>query len=502
MSAEHSAGISRNTLIFVAASLVQAAIALVTVPAYLSVIGEQRFGVYVIALLIIGYFGLSDLGLGTAAENEVARLGDDEVAKRSATFWTATTISAVLGVAGSLALLGVSWPVFSSLLSLPEGMRAEALDSLPVLAACIPLLTFWSVFHGVLNGRERFVAISVIDTGRLTLLQLLPLGLAYWQGAELVWLATGFLVALVLSTAVAFVASLELALAPQRWARPSRSQAVSLLHFGKWVTLTGFVSPLLTVGDRVILGALRGATAVTVFSIPYNLASRLLVIPFSLIRVAFPRFSSIGAEDARALGASALAALAAVTAPLAVLGATVSPPFLEWWIGEDLATDCAPVAAILFAGIWLNGLGHVPYSLLQAQGRPHVPALYHTLELVPFLIVLAVGVELAGPVGAALAWSGRALVDSALLLRAARLPWFRDGLLLALGAIVILASVNAAVFSDRIALLLAIGLPLTALSLAGGWMVSPPGFRSSLREALHGRRQGGRKSSRGSPVEE
>jgi len=488
MSETHSAGIGRNTLLFIATSLVTAAIAIVTVPAYLSVIGAERFGVYIVAQLVIGYFGLSDLGLGTATANTVAQMGPDDVDRRSATVWTAVTISVALGFVGSIVLIGVSWFLFSTVLSLPDGLRAEARDAIPLLAACIPLLTVWSVSLGALNGQERFVAFNMLETVRLIALQLVPLAFAYWWGPELVWIAAGFLLALLISTLCSFAATVELVLAPSRWARPRRALAGPLLHFGKWVSVTGVVGPILAVGDRLVIGAVRGPIAVTVFSIPYNLASRLLVVPFSLIRVAFPRFSSMGAEDSRALGASALAVLGLVTAPFAVFGATVASPFLEWWIGGDIANDAAPVAAILFAGIWVNGLGYVPYSLLQAQGRPDVPARYHMLELVPFLIVLAIGVHFAGPLGAAFAWSGRVLVDSALLLRAAKLPWIRDRKLLAMGAIVVVAGTNGALFAERTPALLAIGLPLTALSVAGAWALSPAGVRTRVRNLIPGKR--------------
>ena len=500
MSNPHSAGIGRNTLIFISASLVPAVIALVTVPAYLSVIGTERFGVYVIALLVIGYFGLSDLGLGAATENAVARMGPDDPERRSATVWTAATISLAFGIIGGAALVGVSWFLFTTVLSLPDGLRAEARDAIPILAACIPLLTLWSIAESVLNGSERFVAVSTLDTVRLITLQLLPLGFAFWWGPELVWIASGIILALTISSVLALAATVELVLAPKRLARPTRALAVPLLHFGKWVSVTGLVGPILAVGDRLVIGAVRGATAVTVFSIPYNLASRLLVVPFSLIRVAFPRFSAIGVEESRALGASALAVLALITAPFAVLGASLAAPFLEWWIGEDLATDAAPVAAVLFAGIWVNGLGYVPYSLLQAQGRPDVPARYHAFEVVPFLIVLAIGVHFAGPLGAALAWSCRTLVDSSLLLRAARLPWVKDPKLLGSAAIVTIAAVNGAVFADRTPVLLAVGLPLTTLSFAGAWVLSPPGLRAQARRLLPGRGKRGEKQEDSAPA--
>jgi len=502
MSEDHSAGIGRNTLLFIATSLVTAVIALVTVPAYLSVIGAERFGVYIVALLVVGYFALSDLGLGTATENAVARMGPDDVDLRSATVWTAVALSVALGIVGGIALIGVSWLLFSTVLSLPDGLRAEAQDAIPLFAACIPLLTLWSVSEGAINGQERFVAVNMLDTVRLTALQLLPLGFAYWWGPELVWVAAGILLALSISILCSFAATVELVLAPRRWARPRRGLAAPLLHFGKWISVTGLISPILAVGDRLIIGAIKGPVAVTVFSIPYNLASRLLVVPFSLIRVTFPRFSAIGAEESQVLGAKTLAVLVVVTAPFAVLGASVAPPFLEWWIGEELATNASPVAAILFAGIWVNGLGYVPYSLLQAQGRPDVPARYHMLELAPFLIVLGIGVHFFGPMGAALAWSSRTLVDSSLLLRAAKLPWFKDPSLVLMGALVVVAAANGAIFAERTSVLLSIGLPLTALSFACAWVLSPAGLKSRVRNVILRTRKGGEDRPHSATVDE
>ncbi len=485
---DHRAGIGRNTLLFISASLVTAVIAIVTVPAYLSVIGAERFGVYVVALLVVGYFGLSDLGLGTATENAVARIGPDDVEHRSATVWTALALSAALGIVGGIVLIAVSAILFSTVLSLPTELRTEAQDAIPLLAACVPLLTLWAVSDGSINGRERFVAVNLLDTVRNTALQIVPLVFAYLWGPELVWVAAGIVVALSVGLLCSLATTLQLVLAPRRWSRPRRQPAASLLHFGKWISVTGVIGPFLALGDRLIIGAVRGPVAVTVYSIPYNLASRLLVVPFSLIRVTFPRFSAIGTESSQALGASTLVVLGVVTAPFAVFGATVAAPFLDWWIGEELANPAAPVAAILFAGIWVNGLGHVPYSLLQAQGRPEVPARYHMLELLPFLIVLALGVHFAGTIGAALAWSCRVLVDSTLLLRAAKLPWLDDPKLVVMGALVAVAAANGAMNAERTSALLALGLPLSALSVGMAWALSPAGVRTRFLRYVPGAR--------------
>jgi O-antigen/teichoic acid export membrane protein len=307
MSASHGAGMRRNTLILIVGTLIPTVIGLITVPAYLSVIGQARFGVYVIVGLVIAYFALLDRGLNAAVQNEVARLDSKAADTRAGVIWTAVALNAVVGVVAGVGLLIIGWIIFGHLLSLSGDLRAESVDALPVLAACIPLSTVLAVFQGGLIGRERFGTVAVLDALRMSALQLLPLAFAYWWGPQLVWLALGLLAATGFSTVCYFGACLGLALHPMLLARPSRALATRLFHYGKWVTATSVLSPLLDMSDRMVIAALRGASAVTVYAIPYNLASRLLIIPFSLIRVAFPRLSAIGADDSRELAGRTLA---------------------------------------------------------------------------------------------------------------------------------------------------------------------------------------------------
>jgi O-antigen/teichoic acid export membrane protein len=487
MTARHGAGMRRNTALLTAGTLVSTVIALATVPAYLSVLGQERFGVFVIVGLVIAYFAVIDRGLNTAVQNEVARLNPEAADARATVVWTAVALNAVVGVIAGAGLLGIGWILFGHVLSLSGDLRIESVDALPALAACVPLMTVLAVFQGGLMGRERFGTVTMLDMVRMSALQLLPLGFAYWWGPELAWLALGLLAALAFSTVCHIAACLGLALAPRLWARPSRAAGARLFHYGKWVTTTSVLSPLLEMSDRMIIATVRGAGAVTTYAIPYNLASRLLIIPFSLIRVAFPRLSAIDADDSRALGGRALTGLAAVTAPLAVLGATFAAPFLDWWIGGDVARNAAPIAAVLFAGVWINGLGYVPYTLLQAQGRPDLPARFHALEFVPFLIVLAIGVKFGGAFGAAIAWCGRALFDSALLLAAAGLSWARDRRLLATSATVVVAAANGVIFASETPMLIAIGIPLAILSLVAAWRLSPADFQPLIGGRIRGR---------------
>jgi O-antigen/teichoic acid export membrane protein len=460
-------------------TVVQTVIALVTVPLYLSQLGQERYGVWVIAGLVIAYFGLLDRALGTAVQKEVAG-GALEDRDRSTIVWTAVVSNFAVGVVVAMTVVLVGEVIFMRFVDLPTGMQTEAFEALPILAASVPLVSVMSICQGTLMARGRVTTVSGLETVRLLGLQLIPLAFVYVYGPDLRWLALGAFVALAIALSLYLGAMLLLAIGPVRWSRPSLAIARRLYHYGKWVTVTSILTPVLDFSDRLIVGAVRGASTVTAYSIPYNLTARMTIIPLNVVRVAFPRFSGVSVEESRSMAVTAVAAVAAVTTPAAVFGSIISGPFFAWWLGGDIAHESAPVAAILFAGFWVNGMGYVPSALLQAQGRPDVPARFHTIEAVPFLVVLAVGVTLGGAIGGAIAWSFRALVDALLLMIASTLGW-RRGEILASAALVTLAACVGALFPDNAAVLAVAGILLVGPSLAMSWRLLPAEFKPRFR---------------------
>jgi O-antigen/teichoic acid export membrane protein len=132
--------------------------------------------------------------------------------------------------------------------------------------------------------------------------------------------------------------------------------------------------------------------------------------------------SNSSADRAKELASRALISLAygygAICAPAIVL----TPLFFHYWMGPDFALNAVPVAEILFFGVWINGLALVPFGLLQGQGRPDITGKFHAAEVLPFMAVLWLLTAKLQIVGAAIAWTLRAVVDAALLFWAARTP--------------------------------------------------------------------------------
>ena len=431
--------VKRNTAYNAAGSILPLLATFFTLPAYLTSIGEDRYGILVILWTLLGYFGLFDLGLGRAVTNRIAAFRDRTIEDREAVFWTALLINLALGAVGALILWGAGVVAFERFVEVPGELGNEVWDALPWLVLAFPLLLTNSVLGGALAGREEFFAQNVVRVVTGVLVQVVPLVVALEVGPELPALVIAVTIVRVLNAVALFglcAVRLPVGLRP----RTSREHVRPLFSYGGWITVTGIVGPLLSTLDRVIVGAIAGAKAVTYYSVPFNLASRITVLPGSLSAAIFPRFSAMDDAGRDALLDGAIRSLLVVLTPLIVAGMLVMEPFLAWWVDAEFASRATTIGEIFTIGMWANCLAYIPFTSIQGRGRPDVTAKFHLLEVVPYLLLLWFALEWKGAAGAAMAWSVRVWADAVLLFAYAR---WRNVRILAGGGLALAAGIAA-----------------------------------------------------------
>lgn len=403
--------VGRNTIANVIGAVAPTVVLLFTVPRYLGQLGETRYGVLSLLWLTLGYFSFMDVGFSRATASEMSRRHSPET--RAEAFWTAVTLNAMLGtVIGALVLL--LGPIFlrHAGFSYSE-LRDEVADSLPWIAATVPVAMSSSVMSGTLEGRQRFMLVNTFQVCAGALTQILPLAaIAIWGGSLTIVIASTLMTRAATSVVLGIIC---IRAENVGWTpRVSLASTKAILGYGAWVGLGGLLGTVMETADRMVLGVVIGAKSVAFYSIGYQLATKPRVLPISFVRALFPRLCAAG-EEAVELSRSGIMVMTQLLTPVFLCCILLLGPFLRLWIGDEASSHVAPIAFILLAGVWLNSLAQLPLGLLQARGRPGVAARLQALETLPFLVALYFAACVFGSFGAACAWTIRVTVDAVLL---------------------------------------------------------------------------------------
>lgn len=469
--------VKRHTLYNLLGSLAPAVVSVISVPAYLHLIGDARYGVLAIIWLFLGYFGLFDPGITRAALFHIARLNlDSNKKERESVFVTALLVNLAFGIAGGLVLYLVARPLFMVTFKMPETMRAEVMASLAWFAASVPISIVTAVLGGALQARECFGLFNAISAGNALASQLVPLAVAYFHGPDLKWLIPAILITR-MAGAIPSVLALAKFLPFGVGGKFKPSMVKTLFTYGGWITVTNLISPLLNSMDRMLIGSVLNAESVAFYTVSFNLVSRVSVIPGALSTSVFPKLSRGSKEDSAKLAEHAVIGLSAVMTPLIICAVAATPLLMRVWVGRDFARHAAPVAIILLVGMWFNGLAFIPSEHLQAVERPDLPAKFHLIELAPFLGILWAGLHFFGLQGAAWAWTLRVTADAILLFVIAdKTPGWKQ--VLPGGLLVLVATV----FSPTTLLSMNTAVEVIVLAAAIVWSwTSSPILRSLVR---------------------
>ncbi len=385
---------------------------LAAVPFLVAHLGAERFGLLSLAWILIGYFGLFDFGLGRALTRMVAaRWAGRADADVNSLCSTGAVLGGVAGLAGGLlvaavALFGDVWFRNWSPALMEEARRGLVIVGLGVLPTVLT-----AVLRGVLEGVQRFKVLNAIRMPAGVLLFAAPC-LSAWFTPRLdisvaTLVATRWLVLLAHALACRSSVQLSLAAAAKAWVRP-------LFAFGGWLTVSNVVGPVIVYLDRFIIGALLPPQQLGYYAAPFEMVSRLLVLPTSLTGALFPALAQAhgrGAGEAHALRSQAMRLTALLVLPVALIGGLAAEPLMRLWLGDEFAANGTRAMQILLVGFAFNALAQIPMVALHGHGMARATATLHLIELPIYVVVLYALVSTRGLEGAALAWSARGTLD-------------------------------------------------------------------------------------------
>ena len=410
--------VTRNTFWNIVGQVLPVAAAILAVPLLIARLGQDRFGVLTMVWVVVGYSGLFDFGVGRALTALVAgALGSGRAQEVPALVWTSLVLMFGLGVVGGGVILLASPWLVHHLMRIPAALSPEMILALRVLAAAIPVIIGSAGLVGILEACQRFDLANAVRA---------PLGVASYVGPLVIAITFPNLVGI----AIFLAASRIVAAAAYFWlcwrAMPemrgkllfTMSVVPRVLRLGGWMTVSNLISPLMASMDRFFVGALISTAAVAYYATSQEVVTRSTVMPVALAGALFPSFAGASANNKQLnveLFGRALDYMSVLTFPLALALVGLAPEGLALWLGKGFAQAAAMALQILACGMFVNSLARVPFTFLQAAGRPDLVAKAHLCEL-PLYVAMLCGLALLfGIKGVAIAWSLRVLADAAIL---------------------------------------------------------------------------------------
>ncbi len=398
-------GLLRDSLLNLSGHALPMLVAVVAMPFTMRLLGLERFALLSLSWSLLGYFAFFDLGIGRATTNAVAHAVNPS-AGRSAhvIIVTASAADLLVGAALSLALLPIV-PAIPLVLDVPAGLRAEAQAMFTVLVMAVPVMTIGGTFRSALEGIRRFAYVNVVKGTSNALLFVLPIA-----GALAGFGLPAIVVLLILSrvaAAVLYGAALVRLFPGLMRARASSGEFRRLMKYGGWVTLTNFLTPIVTFGERLLIPAILTMGVLSFYVPPFEMVSRVAVIPASIAMTLFPRVSGCAGISGeylwRNLVIDPAIFLFGVLTPLTGLFLGYAPEILDLWMGTEFREIATPVLQLLAVAFYFNGFAYLALAAVHGLGKPDFKAKLDMVQAVAFVVLCWFCISSFGIVGAAVA---------------------------------------------------------------------------------------------------
>ena len=399
-----------NTLWNAVGRAATVAVGLFLTPYILGRVGQERFGLWALANLLIGYLSLADLGIQSSLVRQIAHAEPEQ---------NPTKLSQIVSTSfffylGAFLLFGPfsiglgPWLVQVlrrvNISALPDSMVEEGIFVVTFVSATLFLSIAVAVFTSILPGLQRMDRANqlVIVT---SVANLVAAVFVLEKGWGVPGLVAGILGVKVISSVFHYYVArrlcpyLRLSMRHVRW-----SVWKELFSFG-WRIQVARVLELLTFGfDRLFLSLFGGVAALGRYQPAVQVATHARILPHLLVSAALPYASELSARgDRKTLIALYIEGTLFLSfASYAILGfiALSAPLLTSAWLGPGFA-DVALWIRIFCVGYLVTAPLSLGGLLSQAIGRPGLQARSALLGTVLTLVLSPAGLWIGGMTGLA-----------------------------------------------------------------------------------------------------
>ena len=379
---------------------------LISTPIFVSRLGTDQFGIWMLVNTLMGVSGIMAFGLTDATVKYVSKyrsIGDEARVVRVVR--STLTMYGVLGVFTALIVFFIAPLLVNHVFKVEEQNIALATRALQIGGIGIAARFFDSVFQSAIYGYERYdlAARVTMVTNALSIGMNLVLVLAgYGLTAILVntfgWIVVGGICKAWI-TKIKVIKSLVI--------KPVLDRVIlkEIFSFGVYSWIQGISGILLGQVDRLLVASLLGTTALSYYAICLQLAQQVHSLLARTTAFIFPLVSAIkeaGSIDSlrslyfKGLNFTTVAGIA-IGFPL-FMGAH---GVLSLWMGQSFADEASSVLRVLVFSMCIKATSIVPYYYLNGTGFVRLNAVFTLVSGTAVALASFLFIPSLGTIGAA-----------------------------------------------------------------------------------------------------
>lgn len=410
--------LKRNTLWNLAGLGAPLIAALITIPTILNNLGQERFGVLTLAIGLITYSNIFDLGIGRAVTKYISEIKNTSKNREVRLIYlAAVNITLTAGAIGAVIFLVAIFSNMRDLLNLTKDTYDEINPSLILLAFIIPMQAIATTYRGVNEAFGKFKEVNAVRifTGASTFVG--PFIVSTFTNS----LFPIFIILLVSRGFSLFALFLYAEKAVKQSAYSSvinreeyNSIKIKLIYSGGWFSIASIIVQLIAQLDRFLIAYFLTAAVVSIYTLPYDFIVQSLTIVGAVTTVLFPKIAENYSKDKVLTTKYFTKILTLMIGLMAIISCTIYfllPSFLIYWLGENYNTNSLDVGKILCFGLPIFTAATMLHTYVQATGGAKVAAKIFLFEAPFFICFIAYSIYAFGYIGAAVAWVIRTLID-------------------------------------------------------------------------------------------
>jgi O-antigen/teichoic acid export membrane protein len=148
--------------------------------------------------------------------------------------------------------------------------------------------------------------------------------------------------------------------------------------------VSNVTAPLFGYLERFMIASLISVGALTFYSAPYELVSKMLIFPMSIVPSLFPYFSYHGSRNTSEVSdvtSRTLKYMFVVLSPAAAVFIFFARDIMNLWLGPEFALHSTYVLQLVTMVFFINAFAIIPFTSVQALGRPDLKAILDLLTI-------------------------------------------------------------------------------------------------------------------------